>query len=86
VQSGLPQSDVRPARRTNAKSLGRPHVCHCEERSDEAIPTVSMGDCFAALAMTCRAAFPNERWIGLGPLVRWVLDPRGYPNGASLDA
>ena len=26
--------------------------CHCEERSDEAISTRAMGDCFASLAMT----------------------------------
>jgi hypothetical protein len=27
-------------------------VCHCEERSDEAISNLVMGDCFASLAMT----------------------------------
>jgi hypothetical protein len=27
--------------------------CHCEERSDEAISTLGMGDCPASLAMTC---------------------------------
>jgi hypothetical protein len=27
-------------------------VCHCEERSDEAISDRGMGDCFASLAMT----------------------------------
>ncbi len=37
--------DMRYARNDN--SLG----CHCEERSDEAIP-VRRGDCFASLAMT----------------------------------
>jgi hypothetical protein len=29
-------------------------LCHCEERSDEAISTPSAGDCFAPLAMTYR--------------------------------
>ncbi|OHB68965.1 MAG: hypothetical protein A2Y77_18115 [Planctomycetes bacterium RBG_13_62_9] len=27
-------------------------ACHCDERGDEAISTLSMGDCFAPLAMT----------------------------------
>jgi hypothetical protein len=27
-------------------------ICHCEERSDEAISTLGMVDCFASLAMT----------------------------------
>jgi prepilin-type N-terminal cleavage/methylation domain-containing protein len=29
-----------------------PTLCHCEERSDEAISTVGRGDCFATLAVT----------------------------------
>ena len=29
-------------------------ACHCEERSDEAIPHLAEGDCFASLAMTGR--------------------------------
>ncbi len=30
----------------------KPRLCHCEERSNEAISTRAMGDCFASLAMT----------------------------------
>ena len=44
----------------NAQSLGRSHLCHCEERSDEAISSPSRGDCFAALAMTYRAVLSND--------------------------
>src|SRR4030042_2051637 len=45
--------------RANAESLGRSHLCHREERSDEAISTPSVGDCFASLAMTYRAVLSD---------------------------
>jgi len=39
-------------------------VCHCEERSDEAISTVAYilkaGDCFATLAMTSKSRFVSR--------------------------
>ncbi len=34
-------------------------ACHCEERSDEAIPFLQSGDCFATLAMTPFRAILN---------------------------
>jgi hypothetical protein len=46
--------------RANAKSLGKSHLCHCEERSDEAISIPRMEDCFASLAMTYRAVLSND--------------------------
>ena len=33
--------------------LSQNDECHCEERSDEAISILRMGDCFAPPAMTC---------------------------------
>jgi hypothetical protein len=33
--------------RANTKLLGRSYLCHCEERSDEAISIPRLGDCFA---------------------------------------
>jgi hypothetical protein len=48
------------AYRANAKSLGGPHGCHCEELRDEAISILSMGDGFASLAMTYRMALSND--------------------------
>src|SRR4030042_1858705 len=47
---GSPHRFVRHG--TNARSAGRSYGC--EERSDEAISTPTMGDCFASLAMTYR--------------------------------
>ncbi len=44
----------------NEELFGRPHECHCEERSDEAISILGMVDCFALLAMTYRAASPHD--------------------------
>jgi hypothetical protein len=43
-------------------------TCHCEERGDAAISILSMGDCFAALAITDRAALPNDFAIVLDVL------------------
>jgi len=36
------------------------HGCHGEERSDEAISTSGLRDCFALLAMTFEAALWND--------------------------
>ena len=60
------------AGRTQSR-LARPHSCHCEERSDEAIwfpqrdlsrwgalSIPRVGDCLASLAMTYRAASSND--------------------------
>jgi hypothetical protein len=53
--------------RANAKSPGRSHLCPCEERSDEAISTLGMGDCFASLAMTYAAVRWNNLVFALIP-------------------
>jgi hypothetical protein len=53
--------------RANAELLGRSHLCHCEERSDEAISTPSRGDCFASLAMTSRVVPSNGFAFALLP-------------------
>ena len=54
------------AHRVNPMPLGRSHSCHCEERRDEAISTPSVGDCFASLAMTYRAALSSDFAFALG--------------------
>ena len=54
------------------------HLCHCEEHSDEAISIADMGDCFASLAMTCKAALSNGFPFAL-------LSKSGWTGGASAD-
>ena len=48
----------------NTKEMSNYSVCHCEERSDEAISTVAYmlkaGDCFATLAMTSKSRFVSR--------------------------
>jgi uroporphyrinogen decarboxylase len=43
-------------------------ICHCEECSDEAISTLSVGDCFASLAMTCGGCSYHKGELPVGSL------------------
>ena len=49
------------------------HSCHCEERSDEAISTRRMRDCFASLAMTYRAMPSKDFAIALRSVYRLLV-------------
>jgi hypothetical protein len=65
IPARSPQATHFPANspRVRLRFVGvsvQPRVCHCEERSDEAISTPRVRDCFAARAMTEWALTPQE--------------------------
>src|SRR6516162_4846030 len=76
--SDLPTSEPVPcsiSARVTAETPTVLHQCHCEKRSDEAIPSArnpSQRDCFAALAMTLLSEF--DALLGLDPGAKGVLD------------
>jgi len=62
---------------------------HCEERSDEAISTLRMGDCFTSLAMTYGVRSRDGGWkrtSGANPqsAIGNPQCPRGYRPGVTL--